>query len=127
MTIIDTHTHVFLDDFDNDRPEMMRKALENRVIQMVLPNIDTSTLNALYGTKNTFSTQCQIAIGLHPCSVKENYLEELGVLKEEIEKHNPVAIGETGIDLYWDKTFLAQQIHSFATQIQWAAALKKPV
>lgn len=94
---------------------------------MLLPNIDSSTISPMLSLAEQFPGHCFPMMGLHPTSVKENYREELGLIEAALERQDIVAIGETGIDLYWDKTFLKQQEEVFATQIRWAMELDLPL
>lgn len=123
----DSHTHLYLDAFEKDREEMIQRALHMGVSRMLLPNIDSTTIGPMFSLVEQFPGHCFPMMGLHPTSVKENYQEELGHIEAELERQDIVAIGETGIDLYWDKTFLKQQEEVFATQIRWAMELDLPL
>lgn len=125
--LIDTHSHIYLPEFDDDRSYMLARA-ENEGVRMVLmPAIDTGSHNALLETEAAFSGKCLSMMGLHPCSVKENFREELKILKENFEKRRFVAVGETGLDFYWDLTFTKEQYQSFQTQIGLALQYNIPV
>lgn len=124
---IDTHTHLFLEQFDNDRPETIQRAIDAGVLQMILPDIDSSTTEALFRMAADFPDNCFPAVGLHPSSVKANYRTELAQVEKNARQRKVYAIGEIGIDLYWDKTFVNEQIIAFETQCRLAAQLGLPV
>jgi len=116
----DTHAHLYLKTFDGDRDRMIRRALDRDVTRIFLPNIDTGTLDDMLALADTYPGSCFPMMGLHPTSVRENYLSDLGEIRNFLDRKDVIAIGETGIDLYWDKTYLSQQVESFRTQISWA-------
>lgn len=124
---IDSHTHLYLDAFKEDQDEMIRRAQDAGVKSMLLPNIDSHTLDAMYSLVDSYPGICFPMMGLHPTSVKENYLEELKHIESQLDKKGNIAIGETGIDLYWDRTYLKQQEEVFHTQIKWAMELDLPL
>ncbi len=125
--IIDTHTHLFVEEFDNDRDEVIRRAKEIGVEKFVLPNIDSSTIKALNKTVQEYPEEMIPLMGLHPTSVKAGYQKELELIKTELDTGKYKGIGEIGIDLYWDKTFIKEQQEVFQTQLQWAKEKKIPV
>jgi TatD DNase family protein len=125
--IIDTHTHLFAEEFDADRADMITRAKEAGVKHFLLPNIDTESLKALYKTAEDNPGVCHPMLGLHPTSVKENFKEELDTIRREIDKNRPIAIGEIGLDYYWDVTFKEQQKEAFTIQLLWAKELNLPV
>ena len=125
--LIDTHTHIYLEDFDGDRKEIINECKFHDIYQLLLPNIDSSTINKLIDTCNVYPEICFPMVGLHPCSVNENYKKELEILKPFVEKINPIAIGEIGIDFYWDKSTLDIQKTAFIEQINWAKEFKLPI
>lgn len=125
MNLIDTHTHIFLEQFDEDFDEVVARAKEKGVSKMLLPNIDSASLERLLMISN--SDDLLPMMGLHPCSVKENYLEELELVENEISSGNYIAVGEIGIDLYWDKAFKSQQMDAFARQIEIAKKYDLPI
>ncbi len=127
MKLIDTHAHLYLEQFEEDRVEVMQKALQNGVERIYLPNIDSSSIDSMLEMEKKFPGKCFAMIGLHPCSVKENYEEELEIVKKWLDKRKFVAIGEIGIDLYWDKSFFEQQKDAFLRQIEWAKSLGIPI
>jgi len=123
----DSHTHLYLDAFEGDRDKMIQRALEAGVTRMLLPNIDSTSIDPLFSLVKRFPDHCLPMMGLHPTSVKENYLEELRRVEDALEHKDIIAIGETGIDLYWDKTYLKEQEEVFSTQIRWAMELDLPL
>ncbi|MCL7755067.1 TatD family hydrolase [Polaribacter sp. Z022] len=125
--ITDTHTHLYSDQFNEDQAEMMQRAKDAGVSRFFIPAIDSSYTNKMLQLEKEYPNEVFLMMGLHPTSVKENYLEELALVKEWIDKRNFYAIGEIGMDLYWDKTFLEQQKQAFKTQIQWAKEKKLPI
>ena len=125
--LFDTHTHIYLPEFDNDRAETVERAVAAGVSRMMLPNVDTSTIDALHATLDSYPDLCTAAMGLHPTSVDENYKSALDRTEAQLDSAAYHAVGEIGIDLYWDKSFFAQQIDAFEVQIRWAAARNLPV
>ena len=124
--MIDTHSHIYSEEFDTDRAETIRRAKEAGVQHIILPNCDSSTLSPMLALEAEYPGYCYAAIGFHPTSVKEDYETELALIKSELERRKWIAVGEIGIDLYWDKTFLAEQIIAFQQQIDWALEYKLP-
>lgn len=124
---IDSHTHLYLDAFKSDREHMIQRALDAKVYRMLLPNIDSASMDAMFSLVEQFPDHCFPMMGLHPTSVKENYKEELAVVEAGLLRSDIVAIGETGIDLYWDKSHLKEQEVVFSTQIEWAMKLDLPL
>jgi len=124
---IDSHTHLYLDAFSDDRDAMVKRALDAGVSKMFLPNIDSSTTEAMFAMGRDYPGQCFPMMGLHPTSVKENYVEELAAIKKQLDRPGIVAIGETGIDLYWDRSFIGEQEIAFKTQIGWAKKMDLPI
>ncbi len=125
--ITDTHTHLYSDQFDDDRSTMMQRAKDAGVSRFFIPAIDSETTQAMFDLEKQFPKDVFLMMGLHPTSVKENYQEELAHVKNWIDNRDFVGIGEIGIDLYWDKTFLIQQQDAFRTQIRWAKEKKLPI
>lgn len=124
---IDTHAHLYVSEFDADRNEMMQRALNAGVKQVLLPAIDSETTAAMHALKKQFPKNIHLMMGLHPTHVKENVEEELVHVANELEKNNFVAFGEIGMDLYWDKTYQKEQQKAFAQQIDWALAYDLPI
>ena len=125
--ITDTHTHLYSSQFDEDQAETIQRAKDAGVSRFFIPAIDSSYTESMIKLENNFPNDIFLMMGLHPTSVKENYLEELAHVKEWIDKKNFYAIGEIGIDLYWDKTLLTIQQEAFRTQIKWAKEKKLPI
>jgi len=125
--ITDTHTHLYSSQFDEDRDQMMQRALDAGVSRFFIPAIDSSYTESMLALEKNYPNNVFLMMGLHPTSVKENYKEELAHVREMIDKRSFYAIGEIGIDLYWDKTFLTQQQEAFRTQIQWAKEKNLPI
>lgn len=124
---IDSHAHLYLEQFDEDRNEIIKRCIDNNVQKVFLPNIDSSTTESMLQLSKDFPEVCFPMIGLHPCSVKENYEDELKHIEEQLKLNKFYGIGETGIDLYWDKTFKSSQIKAFEYQIDLAIQLDLPV
>ncbi len=127
MILVDTHSHIYLNEFDNDREQVIKNAFNNNVTKILLPNIDSSSVVPLLKLVKDYPYNFFPMIGLHPTSVKSNYLEELENVELWLKKEKFYAIGETGIDLYWDKTFKNQQIDAFEKQIELAIKHDLPV
>ena len=125
--MIDTHSHIYSEEFDADRTETVDRARKAGIQHIILPNVDRDSLTRMLALEAQYPGFCHAAIGLHPTSVKENYAEELALVDSELKRRKWVAIGEIGIDLYWDKTFLTEQIKAFQQQVEWALAYKLPV
>ncbi|HEC44518.1 MAG TPA: TatD family deoxyribonuclease [Bacteroides sp.] len=117
MIFIDTHTHLYLREFKEDRDEVVNSALDKGILKMFMPNVDGSTVNAMHALADRYPDNCLPMIGLHPTSVKKDYTRELSKLKNLLDTRKYWGIGETGIDLYWDKTFAKQQEESFRDHI----------
>ena len=125
--MIDTHSHIYSEEFDNDRNETIQRAKDAGVKHIILPNIDSESLPRMLALEAEFPDYCHAAIGLHPTSVKSDYKLELEKVRSELERRKYIAIGEIGIDLYWDKTFLKEQIDTFQQQIEWALKYDLPI
>ena len=125
MNLIDTHAHLYAEAFDEDRNEMLDRARAEGVSAFLLPNIDLASLEGMMDlVKN--NSDCYSMIGLHPCHVEANYKEVLAVLKAKLNEGSHVAVGEIGIDLYWDKTFLQEQQEALKIQLEWAKEYDLP-
>ena len=127
MNLVDTHSHLYLPDFVNDIDEVVSKAKENNIKRIFLPNIDSSTLDDLNNLCNNFPDYFHPMVGLHPCSVKDDFENELKFVEEQLLLGSYCAVGEIGIDLYWDKSYLAQQQEAFRSQIVLAKKHKLPI
>ena len=124
MILTDTHTHLYSSHFADDRNEMIQRAISAGVSRFFIPSIDSSYTQKMYDLEAQFPSNLFLMMGLHPCYVKGNYLEELAHVETELGKKKFYAVGEIGIDLFWDKTFLKQQQHAFHYQIQLAKKYK---
>ena len=124
---IDTHTHLYSEEFKTDIDEALQKAINAGVEKFYLPNIDSSSIAGMHALCEKYPQHCFPMMGLHPCSVKENYKEELAIAYKRLQQNKYAAVGEIGIDLYWDKTFFAQQVEAFETQINWALEFNLPI
>lgn len=125
--ITDTHTHLYSSQFNEDQKEMIQRAKDAGISRFFIPAIDSSSTESMLQLEKNFPKDVFLMMGLHPTSVKENYLEELAHVKTWVDQRDFYAIGEIGIDLYWDKTFLKQQQEAFKMQIQWAKEKKLPI
>jgi TatD DNase family protein len=126
--LIDTHSHLFLEEFSEDLPQVIERAREAGVSYIFMPNIDSTTINPMLSVCAGYPGYCFPMIGLHPTSVNETYEQELAVVHEQLAGTNRyVAIGEIGLDLYWDKTFLKEQLLVFQRQIEWALEYRLPI
>jgi TatD DNase family protein len=125
--LIDTHSHIYLPEFDEDRMAVVNRAKAAGVAHIILPNVDKETLEPMLALEATDPDYFSATIGLHPTSVNATYREELNWVKRELDRRPYRAIGEVGIDLYWDKTFREEQIDAFGQQLQWAVAYDLPV
>ena len=113
--LIDTHSHLFLEEFSDDLPQVMERARQAGVSRIYMPNIDSTTIEPMLSVCADYPDFCYPMIGLHPTSVNESYRQELSIVRERLEApNNFVAIGEIGLDLYWDKTFLNEQLYVFS-------------
>lgn len=126
MILTDTHTHLYSEQFNEDRTEMVQRAINSGVSRLFLPNIDSSSINGMLSLQKQFPENCFAMMGLHPTSVKENYLDELKLVEQHLNQQQFCAIGEIGIDLFWDKTYLKQQQEAFKIQINWAKERNLP-
>ena len=125
--MIDTHSHIYSEEFDADRITVISRAIESGVQKIILPNVDSESLPRMLRLEAEYPEYCFAAIGLHPTSVNQDVENELKMVRDELERRKYIAIGEIGIDLYWDKTFLKEQIYAFQTQIEWALEYNLPI
>lgn len=125
--LTDTHTHLYSEEFDLDRSEMMQRAIDHGVSRFFVPAIDSTCTQNMYDLERDYPNNVFLMMGLHPTYVKDNYLEELQHVENELAKRKFVAIGEIGIDLYWDKTHLREQQFAFRKQVQMAKQYKLPI
>jgi len=127
MIFTDTHTHIYSEEFTNDREAMFQRAFNAGVTRLFLPSIDSGTTQIMYDLEAQYPDNVFLMMGLHPTYVKENYLEELAHVEAQLASHIFYAVGEIGIDLFWDKTHLKEQQHAFKYQIQLAKKYKLPI
>lgn len=127
MELIDTHTHLYAEEFNDDIAEVMQRADSAGIKQFYLPAIDSTTHESMLSLESRYPGKCHAMMGLHPCSVQNNYKEELEIVKNWLDKRDFVAIGEIGLDFYWDKTHIEQQYDAFKIQMQWALERGVPI
>jgi TatD DNase family protein len=127
MQITDTHSHIYLPEFEADRAEMLLRAEKEGVNKILMPAIDSSTHQQMLDLENLNPAQCIAMMGLHPCSVKQNFKDELAIIKNYLGQRSFVAVGEIGLDFYWDKTFTKEQFEAFHQQIEWALEIDRPI
>ena len=127
MKLIDTHTHLYVKEFESDIDEVIQRANAEGVEKFYLPAIDSSETTAQLALESKYSEQIFAMAGLHPCSVKENFKDELEKIEEQLSQRDFAAIGETGLDFYWDKTFSNQQYDSLKMHIHWSIQYKRPL
>jgi TatD DNase family protein len=127
MNLIDSHTHLYQPVFDNDREAMLQRAQEAGVKKFFLPGIDSEVIERMLKMEKDYPGVCVAMMGLHPCSVKENWKEEIELVSDWLGKKDFPAVGEIGLDFYWDKTFTDQQYEAFRLQIELALVYKLPI
>jgi len=127
VKIIDTHTHLYLNQFKDDIDKVIQRSIDNGINKFIFPAIDSTHFDDMHDLKNKYPGSIYLMSGLHPTNVKENYKEELEFVVNSLMSHSYVAIGEIGIDLYWDKTYLKQQQHAFEFQIRLAIKNDLPI
>ncbi|MEO6001094.1 MAG: TatD family hydrolase [Chitinophagaceae bacterium] len=125
--IIDTHCHLYLPEFSQDYQEVISRAMQEDVSRFYLPSIDSQSINSMLQLEDQFPGQCFSMMGLHPCSVKSNYQDELDVAQDWLLRRKFAAVGEIGLDFFWDKTFEKQQYEVFHQQIEWALEYDLPI
>ena len=125
--IIDTHCHLYLPEFADDIREVINRADKEGVTKFYLPSIDSAFTNSMLQLRDKYPDKCFPMMGLHPCSVKENYLQELQLVQDWLSKTKFAAVGEIGLDFYWDRTFEQQQTAAFNQQIEWALQYDLPI
>jgi len=125
--LIDTHTHLYAQQFDKDRSEMMQRAMDQGVEHFFLPNIDADSIGPMLELEAQYPEHCHAMMGLHPCSVGADYKQQLAQVREWLDKRPFCAVGEIGLDYYWSKEFVEQQKQAFRTQCQWAKELDLPI
>ncbi len=125
--MIDSHAHIYLPEFKDDLSEVLGKCAQNGVHKILMPNIDSATIDDMLGVERQYGDICKAMIGLHPCSVDANFEKELEIVQEWLMKRDFIAIGEIGTDLYWDKAFWPQQQQAFKRQCEMAIEHKLPI
>jgi TatD DNase family protein len=124
---VDTHCHLYSKEFDGDRGEMIERAITSGIEKMMMPNIDLESTAGMLDLADKYADKCFPMMGLHPCSVKEDFSIILDKMEEEFSSRQYIGIGETGIDLFWDTTFKVEQIIAFERHIEWAKSLDLPI
>ena len=127
MNFVDSHAHIYLDDFKDDLDKVIETANKKGISTILMPAIDSSTHVAMLQTEQAYSASCRSMMGLHPCSVKDDYQKELAQVLDYLSRRKFVAIGEIGLDFYWDVSFQGQQYDTFQRQIGWALSYDIPV
>ncbi len=125
--MIDTHAHIYAEQFDQDRDRVVQRALEQGIDTLLLPNIDLDSIEPMLATEKAYPAICRSMMGLHPCYVDGNVEQTLQIIESWFDKHKFIAVGEIGIDLYWDQTYRAEQEQAFITQLNWAKQRDLPV
>jgi len=124
---IDTHAHIYANQFKKDQADVLRRAFEQNVERVYLPNIDHTSIDDMMEVEAKYPDNCFAMMGLHPCSVNKDFEKELYQVETWLNKRDFVAVGEIGTDLYWDKTFFEQQAEAFKIQVEWAKKYKRPI
>ncbi len=127
MQFIDTHAHIYSHQFQNDRKAMLMRTFEAGVQKILMPNVDSESIEGMLALEWYYPQQCFPMMGLHPCSVNQDFEQELKIVENWLSQREFIAIGEMGIDLYWDKTFFEQQKESFRIQAGWAKQYHLPL
>lgn len=124
---IDTHAHIYLEEFKSDRADLIRRCEEQQIDKIFMPNIDHTSIDEMLELEHKWPKKCFPMMGLHPCSVKKDFERELYIVEEWLSKKKFVALGEIGTDLYWDKSFWNQQVEALTIQVNWAKKYELPV
>ncbi len=127
MRFIDTHAHLYSSPIKENIEGIMKNAMDTGIDTIIMPAIDSTTLEAMLEVERTYPQNTMAMMGLHPCSVKENVNDELAIIEAQLQKRKFIAIGEIGLDYYWDKTFTTQQMLAFEKQMDWALDYKLPI
>ncbi|MCW3093160.1 MAG: TatD family deoxyribonuclease [Ferruginibacter sp.] len=127
MIITDTHCHLYSEEFAGDIDDVLQRAEAEGVQKFYLPGIDSTAIDSMMSLEQRFPGKCFAMMGLHPCSVKENYKEELEIVEQWLAKRSFAAVGEIGLDYYWDKTYITEQAKAFSTQIEWSIQYGLPI
>ena len=127
MGIIETHIHLYSEEYKSDRIKLIQQAIEMGVEAFYMPNLDIHSIEPLFAVEKEFPAHCFAMMGLHPCYVKEDYKEQLAVIEKHLASRTFIALGEVGIDLHWDKKFLTQQQDALNIQAEWALKYNLPI
>ena len=127
MMLFDTHTHLYLPEFDSDRRDVMDRAVSAGVGRMLFSNVDLGTIAPMKSLRSEYPDITLMAMGLHPTEISERWRDDLAVIQDELDRDDYVAVGEIGIDLYWDKTYRKEQMEALACQLDWAVSRQMPV
>lgn len=127
MMITDTHTHLYAEQFDEDRDQVIEKALGLGITRFFIPAIDSSYYDKMFALEKSYPENIFLMAGLHPTHVKADYKKELEIVRNQLDSHRFYAVGEIGMDLYWDKTFVKEQQEAFLLQISWAKERALPI
>lgn len=127
MTFIDTHAHLYSSDFSEDETAIIQRAIEANINKILLPNVDAKSVKSVIELAERYPSLCVPMMGLHPTNVTTDYKKELAEIKKHIDPKTTIAIGEIGLDLYWDKSLLAEQQAAFKIQIEWALEYNLPI
>ncbi|WBL45141.1 TatD family hydrolase [Algoriphagus halophytocola] len=127
MNYIETHAHIYSRKFDSDRDQLIQDIRDAGIERVYMPNVDVETIDAMLACEEKYPGLCIPMMGLHPCDVKEDFKEQLDVMKKWLDRRDFAAVGEIGLDLYWDKTFFEQQKEALRIQIAWAKEKQLPI
>lgn len=127
MGIIETHIHLYSEEYNADRSTLIQQAIDKGVEAFYMPNVDIHSIAPMFAVEKEFPQHCFAMMGLHPCYVKEDYKEQLAVIEKHLASREFIALGEVGIDLYWDKSFLTQQQDALNIQAEWALKYNLPI
>jgi len=127
MSVIDTHSHIYSEQFDEDRDEMIQRAFTAGVEHILMPNVDLDSIAPMLQIEDKYPGKCFSMMGLHPTSVDSDFMQHLDVMEAWFQKRRFYAVGEIGLDLYWDKTYIAEQVEALKIQIDWAKKYSLPV
>jgi len=125
--MIDTHAHLYLPEFNADRNDVILRAIQKGIEKIILPNIDIETIVDVLQMASAYPKYCYAAMGLHPCSVSHDYMNQLEVIYKNVKDASNIAIGEIGLDYYWDLSYSEEQVQAFKMQLGWAKEMKLPV
>jgi TatD DNase family protein len=127
MYFVDTHAHLYSEEFCEDEAKMLQRAFQANVQKLIMPNVDVNSLAKMIAMADDYPRQCFAMFGLHPCYVKEDFESQLATIFTAMQNHKPVAVGEIGLDFHWDETFKDFQVEALKIQLQWALDMGLPV